>query len=77
MADGAGELSDGANKLADGVVEFNDEGISKIVNAYDGDLKPLADRLQAIIDAGNDYQTFTGLAKDSKGSVKFIYNLEM
>ena len=40
-------------------------------------LKPLADRLQAIIDAGNDYQTFTGLAKDSKGSVKFIYKLEM
>lgn len=77
LADGAGELSDGANKLADGVVEFNDEGISKIVNAYDGDLKPLADRLQAIIDAGNDYQTFTGLAKDSKGSVKFIYKLEM
>ena len=33
--------------------------------------------LQAIIDAGNDYQSFTGLAKDSKGSVKFIYKLEM
>lgn len=77
LATGAGDLADGANKLADGVVEFNDEGISKIVNAYDGDLKPLADRLQAIIDAGNDYQSFTGLAKDSKGSVKFIYKLEM
>lgn len=75
LSDGAGDLSDGAKKLSDGIVEFNDEGISKIVNAYDGDLKPLANRLQAIIDAGNDYQTFSGLAKDSKGSVKFIYKL--
>ena len=75
LSNGAGDLSDGAKKLSDGIVEFNDEGISKIVNAYDGDLKPLANRLQAIIDAGNDYQTFSGLAKDSKGSVKFIYKL--
>ena len=75
ISDGVDELDDGANKLADGIVEFNEEGINKIVNAYDGDIKPLADRLQAVIDAGNDYQAFTKVADSTKGSVKFIYKL--
>ena len=49
------------------------EGINKIVNAYNGDLKPLANRLQAVIDAGEDYQSYTDIADGVNGSVKFIY----
>ena len=75
LTDGSGKLSEGASKLADGIVEFNEKGIEKLVNSYDGDLKPFADRLQAIINAGSDYQSFTGLADNQKGTVKFIYKL--
>ena len=58
------------------MVEFDEDGISKIVNSYNKDLKPLTDRLQAVLDAGEDYQTFTGLADNVNGSVKFIYRMD-
>ena len=76
IVDGVDELHDGSHKLADGIVEFDEDGISKIVNSYEGDIKPLTDRLQAVIDAGEDYQTFTSVADGVNGSVKFIYKLD-
>ena len=75
IVDGVDKLADGSKKLADGMVEFNEEGINKIVNSYNGDLKPLTNRLQALLDAGADYQTFTDIADGNTGNVKFIYKL--
>lgn len=72
---GATQLQDGSKQLADGIVQFNEEGISKIVNAYNGDIKPLVDRLQLVLEAGDNYQTFSGLADGQTGSVKFVYKL--
>ncbi|MGN0338349.1 MAG: hypothetical protein ACI4EE_12725 [Lachnospiraceae bacterium] len=86
LKNGASDLSDGANKIADGVdkldggadelyngvVKFNEEGISKLVDAFNGDAKDLIDRIDAIVQAGENYTTFTGLAKEQVGSVKFI-----
>ena len=73
LSDGVGTLQDGAHQLADGIVEFNESGIEKIVNSYNGDLKPLLERMQAVLDAGADYQTYTDIADGVNGSVKFIY----
>ena len=73
LTDGVGTLQDGAHQLADGIVEFNESGIEKIVNSYNGDLKPLLERMQAVLDAGADYQTYTDIADGVNGSVKFIY----
>ena len=73
IADGVGQLSEGAHQLADGVVEFNEKGIEKILNAYNGDIEPLVERIQAVLDAGADYQTYTGLADGMEGSVRFVY----
>lgn len=76
LSDGIAQLKDGSHQLADGIVQFNAEGITEIVNAYNGDLKPLGNKLQAMIDAGKDYQTFTGNADGTNGNVKFVYKLE-
>jgi putative membrane protein len=76
IVDGVDELDDGSHELSDGMAEFDEEGISKIVNSYNGDIKPLADRLQATLDAGADYQTFTAIADGVNGSVKFIYKMD-
>ena len=72
IIDGVGELSDGAHKLADGITEFSEEGIDEIINSYNGDIEPLVDRIQAVLDAGADYQTYTDIADGVNGSVKFI-----
>ena len=75
LTTGSKTLSEGAHTLADGMVQFNEEGINKILDAYNGDLKPFTDKLQAVIDAGEEYQTYSAIADGQKGSVKFIYKL--
>ena len=72
IIDGVGELSDGAHQLADGITEFSEDGIDEIINSYNGDIEPLVDRIQAVLDAGADYQTYTDIADGVNGSVKFI-----
>lgn len=75
LTTGSKTLSEGAHTLADGMVQFNEEGINKIIDAYNGDLKPFTDKLQAVIDAGEEYQTYSAIADGQTGSVKFIYKL--
>ena len=75
LTTGSHTLSEGAHTLADGMVQFNEEGINKILDAYNGDLKPFTDKLQAVIDAGEEYQTYSAIADGQTGSVKFIYKL--
>lgn len=75
LTTGSKTLSEGAHTLADGMVQFNEEGINKILDAYNGDLKPFTDKLQAVIDEGEEYQTYSAIADGQTGSVKFIYKL--
>lgn len=75
LTTGSKTLSEGAHTLADGMVQFNEEGINKILDVYNGDLKPFTDKLQAVIDAGEEYQTYSAIADGQTGSVKFIYKL--
>lgn len=75
LTTGSHTLSEGAHTLADGMVQFNEDGINKILDAYNGDLKPFTDKLQAVIDAGEEYQTYSAIADGQTGSVKFIYKL--
>lgn len=75
LTTGSKTLSKGAHTLADGMVQFNEEGINKILDAYNGDLKPFTDKLQAVIDAGEEYQTYSAIADGQTGCVKFIYKL--
>ena len=76
LASGAGDLKDGCGELKDGMSEFYDEGIEKLIDALDGDYQDLADRLEAVADAGRNYQNFSGISGDMKGSVKFIYRTD-
>ena len=75
LTTGSKTLSEGAHTLADGMVQFNEEGINKLLDAYISDLKPFTDKLQAVIDAGEEYQTYSAIADGQTGSVKFIYKL--
>lgn len=76
IVSGVSQLSDGAHELADGIVTFNEEGIEKILNAYNGDIQPLMERIQAVLDAGKEYQTYSGIAQGVNGSVKFVYKTD-
>lgn len=76
LADGVDTLDEGANKLNEGMIEFNEEGIQKLTDAFDGDISSLLDRVNAVMDAGKDYNNFSGVADGKSSSVKFIIKTE-
>lgn len=76
LVSGVNQLTDGSLTLKDGLVEFDEGGVQKLVSIFDGDLPELTNRLQAIVDAGHSYSTFTELPEGMKGSVKFIIKTE-
>ncbi len=75
IVDGVDKLDAGSHELADGMTQFNEEGIQKILESYNGDIKPLVDRLQVVMEAGESYQNYAGIADGETGRVKFIYKL--
>lgn len=76
IEDGVDKLAEGSVKLMDGMVQFDEEGIQKLLDAYNGDIKELLSKLEAVVEAGKEYQTFTKVAEGTKGSVKFILRTE-
>ena len=71
---GAGQLNDGAGQLDDGLIQFNEEGISKLTGALDQDqLHGLKTVLDEMTDRLNDYTSFAGAPDDAESSVKFVY----
>ena len=71
--------ADGWKMIYQGVTfyfQFDEEGIQKLLDAYNGDVKELLSRLEAVVEAGKEYQTFTKVADGTKGSVKFVLRTE-
>ena len=69
LIDGVQKLTDGSKELRDGIVKLNDEGIQKLIDAFDGDLSGLSDRLKALRDMADSELTLGGL----KEQPRFIY----
>ena len=76
LKDGVQELYDGSIELRDGAEEFDRDGIQKLYDLVCTDFQKVIDRARAVADAGEAYQTFTKLAPDMKGSVKFLIETE-
>lgn len=76
LIDGVTQLRDGAMELSDGLKEFDEKGVQKLVDAFDGDLSSLADRLEAVRDVSERYNSFSGISADMDGQVKFIWRTE-
>ena len=75
--DGSGDLDDGTQDLLDGIIKLNDEGIKKLTELFGDNVQDAVDRIKAVKNASNDYQTFTEIApsedKDAVNTVKFVY----
>lgn len=76
LIDGVTQLRDGAMELSDGLKEFNEKGVQKLVDAFDGGLGSLADRLEAVRDVSERYSSFSGISSDMDGQGKFIWRTE-
>lgn len=76
LVDGITQLRDGSMELSDGLKQFNEEGIQKLIEAVDGDLDGLSNRIRVTADVAKHYTSFSGISEDMDGDVKFIYKTD-
>ena len=69
---GANKLDNGALELATGVKTFNEQGISKINNLVNGDVRNLATRIEKMNELAKEYNNYAGIQDGMDGEVKFI-----
>ena len=69
---GANKLDNGALELATGVKTFNEQGISKINNLVNGDVRNLATRIEKMNELAKAYNNYAGIQDGMDGEVKFI-----
>ncbi|MBD5544284.1 MAG: hypothetical protein HDR01_08625 [Lachnospiraceae bacterium] len=76
FAEGVEKLKSGAEELNNGMIQFDEEGIQKLTDTFNGDIGTLLDRLEKIKESGENYNTFTALPEGSSGKVKFVIKTE-
>ena len=62
--------------LDDGMAEYKDKAVGKLKDFADNDLSEVIGRVEATVEAANDYTIFTAAADNKSTSVKFIYETE-
>lgn len=73
LLDGVNQLKEGSMTLCDGLKKFKKEGVDVLVNAVEGDVKGLINRLKAISKVDGRYKSYSGISKDMDGKVDFIF----
>ena len=76
LSSGINTLYNGTKDLQTGIKTFNEQGITKISTLVNGKIKITQTRLEALIKLSEEYQTFTMKNDDTKGTTKFIYNID-
>ena len=72
LKEGANKLDEGAKTLSTGIRTFNEEGIKKICNLINVQVKDKVDRVKKLKELSEEYNNFTMLDKENDGNVKFI-----
>lgn len=72
LVNGLKEINDGANQLSNGLNKFNDEGISKISEIVNGQLKSKITTIKNLKTLSDNYSSFTIKNSNVKSTTKFI-----
>lgn len=72
LASGSEQVNEGAETLSEGIKTFNAEGIKKICNYINGNIKDLSTRVEKLTDLSKEYNNFTMIDDKNEGEVKFI-----
>lgn len=76
LSDGIQQLSGGAGELHEGMIQFDEEGIEKLVNIFDGGTEAFLDKINMMLDNSRNYKNFSGISENMDGEVKFIFITE-
>lgn len=72
LQSGANELNQGADTLAEGIKTFHEEGIKKVCDYMNSDVKSMSERMERLVELSKEYDNFTMLNGENNGTVKFI-----
>jgi len=72
LTNGAKTIHEGAEQLASGIHEFNENGIKKVCDFINVDIRNITDRAQKLQELAEKYKTFTVENSDVESRVKFI-----
>lgn len=74
LVSGSNQLSDGSGELVDGIKQFNNDGIMKIYNMVNNDVRNTAKRIEKLETLSNKYNKFG--SEISRDEIKFISILD-
>ncbi len=69
---GISKLNNGYNTFDNGLNKFDKEGISKINSLVNSKLKPMTQKVEKMINLGNNYGSFAGKTNKTESKTKFI-----
>lgn len=73
VTSGIGQLYDGSVKLDDGMAQYKEEAIDQVADFAENDLKEVIGRVNATVEAADEYTIFSDAAEGKSTSVKFVY----
>lgn len=76
FTEGMNTLYKGEKTLHEGLTKFNQEGISKLSGAVLGKVQGLTEKLEKLVQLGQQYETFTMKNENTNGSTKFVYVID-
>lgn len=79
LKEGSKKLTDGSKELDEGMKKFYQEGILEMSNRVqdsDFNIADIMNTKDKILNLSNDYKSFTGIADEMDGSVKFVMKTE-
>lgn len=72
LVSGASTINEGAQKLAEGIDTFNKEGINKICDYINSNVKDIVTRVDKLSELSLQYNNFAMLEEGTNGNTKFI-----
>jgi len=69
-------VSENLTTLVEGLKKFDSEGIQKIAEVVNGDVKNIEGKIEALIDLTDEYQTLDDKTEETTGSSKIIYIID-
>lgn len=76
LSTGTSNLYEGLNTLNNGINNYNNEGITKINNYVNGNIKSTENKIKALVKLGNEYENLGGNNSNAINNTKFIMNID-
>jgi putative membrane protein len=76
LVSGVTKLKDGSMTLTNGLKQYKKEGVQKLVDVVNGDVKGLLNRFKTISKVSADYKSYSGISDSMNGKVDFIYKTD-